>query len=305
MRFNRFDLNLLVVLDALLSEKNITRAGQKLYLSQSATSGALARLREYFDDQILTQVGRNMVLTPLGESLIKPVRSLLLQAQATLDRRPEFNPAESKRHFIFVMSDYTATVLMPTVILKASKLAPGITLEIMTPSNEPLEELEHGHADFLLMPDNFLTENHPRANVFEEDFVCVCCADNPHIKDEISREQYEEIGHVVVRFGSRRRPSVDEWLTDRAGVERHAEVTVNSFAAVPQCIIGTHRIATIHRRLANLWSREFSLKVLPPPLVLPTMNWGLQWHQFRDLDPGTIWLKNLIVDTASQFRDSS
>ncbi len=87
MRFNRFDLNLLVVLDALLTERNITRAGEKVFLSQSATSGALARLREYFDDPLLVQVGRKMVLTPLGESLIIPVRELLMKIQAIAVQR--------------------------------------------------------------------------------------------------------------------------------------------------------------------------------------------------------------------------
>jgi len=301
MRFNRLDLNLLVVLDALLGEQNITRAGEKVYLSQPATSGALARLREFFGDDLLVQVGRKMVLTPLGESLVKPVRSILLQVQATIERRPEFDPAQSDRKFIFVMSDYTATVLMPNVVRAASQVAPGVSFELLAPTDAPIEELDHGNADFILLPRNFLSTQHPSCPVFEEDFVCVCCRDNPLVGEALSLEQYLAMGHVMVRFGTRRQPSVDTWLTDRLGIERRAEVVITNFSAVPQYVLGTRRLATMHRRLATLWASYLPLRILPAPLEIPSMGWGLQWHQYRDLDPGTAWMRELIQTTAQSI----
>lgn len=298
MRFNRLDLNLLVVLDALLTECNITRAGEKVHLSQSATSGALGRLREFFEDELLVQIGRKMVLTPLGESLVGPVRSILIQVQATIERRPEFDPAHSERRFTLVMSDYTATVLMPEVIRAASKVAPAVSLELVTPGDEPVEELESGNADFLLLPSNFISERHPSLAVFEEEFVCVCWRDNPLVGDSLSLDQYLTLGHVMVRFGSQRRPSVDEWLTHRFGIERRAEVVATNFSAVPHYVLGTPRIATMHGRLARQWANNLPLRILPAPMDIPVMSWSLQWHQYRDLDPGTQWMRNLIRDTA-------
>src|SRR5262245_4933192 len=112
MRFNRLDLNLLVALDALLAEQNITRAAERLHLSQSAVSGALARLREHFQDELLVQVGRRMTRTPLAESLAQPVREILAQVQATVERRPGFDPSTSDRQFSIMVSDYVTTVLM-------------------------------------------------------------------------------------------------------------------------------------------------------------------------------------------------
>lgn len=301
MRFNRLDLNLLVVLDALLSEQNITRAGEKVYLSQSATSGALARLREFFGDELLVQVGRKMVLTPLGESLVTPVRAILIQIQTTIEQRPEFDPANADRKFTLIMSDYTATVLMPDVIRAAGEIAPKVSFELLTPTDAPVEELERGHADFILLPDNFLSGQHPRCPVFEESFVCVCWQDNPLIGDTLDLDTYLALGHVMVRFGSQRRPSVDEWLTDKFGIERRAEVVATTFSAVPHYVVGTRRIATIHRRLAELWASYLPLRVLPAPLDIPSMGWSLQWHQYRDLDPATRWMSRLIQDTAKSL----
>jgi LysR family transcriptional regulator, nod-box dependent transcriptional activator len=115
MNLNRLDLNLLVALDALLTERSITRASERLHLSPSATSGALARLRTYFADELLTQIGRRMVPTPLGESLQGAVRDCLLHVQQTVEIRPQFDPATSKRNFRIKMSDFVSTVLMPPV----------------------------------------------------------------------------------------------------------------------------------------------------------------------------------------------
>lgn len=298
MRFNRFDLNLIVVLDALLNEKNITRAGKRLHLSQSATSGSLARLREYFDDELLVQIGRKMVLTPLGESLVKPVKSLLVQAQSTIEHRPQFDQSKSERRFSFIMSDYTATVLLPDAVRRASLEAPGITFEEIAPTNEPVDELEQGNADFLLLPSNFLSKKHPYTDILKDRFVCLVCQDNPLVGKKISLQQYAELGHVIVQFGSKRRPSVDVFITEKAGIKREPEVVVNTFSSVPYYLIGTKRVATIHERFAKQWMKHFPLKMVPVPLDIPSITWGIQWHQYRDLDPATRWIRNLIIDSA-------
>ncbi|KAB0622259.1 LysR family transcriptional regulator [Castellaniella defragrans] len=298
MRFNRLDLNLLVVLDALLTERNITRAGEKIFLSQSATSGALGRLREFFSDELLVQVGRKMVLTPLGESLVRPVRATLIQIQTTIDMRPEFDPAVAERKFTLVMSDYTSTVLMPDVIRAASRDAPGISFEILTPSDDPLEQLERGEADFVLLPDHFIAQGHPSCHVFTEDFVCVCWEGNPMVGETLSARQYLDMGHVMVRFGSQLNPSLDESLTKKSGIERKAEVVSTTYAAIPHYVIGTNRIATLQRRLAYLWAHYMPLRILPLPVHLPKAGWSLQWHQYRDMDPATQWMRRLIVGVA-------
>ena len=299
MRFNRFDLNLLVVLDALLTERNITRAGEKVFLSQSATSGALARLREYFDDPLLVQVGRKMVLTPLGESLIVPVRELLMKIQTTLDSRPDLDISLVQRQVNMVMSDYPVTILMPEVFRLAAEQAPGIRFDTTAPTNAPIEEMEQGNADFLMLPSNFLSPDHPSVDLFEEDVVVVCWDGNRTIDNNITIDQYCALGHVLARFGSKRRPSVDTWMMERGGIERRVEVTVNTFSAIPQCVVGTQRIATIHRRLAEQRAQFLPIRILETPMEIPSFKWGLQWHEMHNVDPVNQWIRDLIV-TCSQ-----
>src|SRR5580658_4699424 len=161
MNLNRLDLNLLVALDVLLSERSITHAAERLNLSPSATSGALARLRVYFDDELLTQIGRRMVPTPLGESLETSVRDCLLHVQATVDIRPQFDPLKSKRNFRLMMSDYVSTVLMPAALRRLQREAPGITIELIGNENEPWEALARGEIEFLVLPQNFIRAGHP------------------------------------------------------------------------------------------------------------------------------------------------
>ena len=131
MDFGGLDLNLLVALDALFAEKSVSRAGERLHLSQSATSGALARLREAFHDPLLVQVGRRMTLTPLAEGLVEPVRDFLMQAEAILNNSPAFDPLNSTRKFRLLMSDYAQTVVMTEALPRLQNLAPGVTIEIV------------------------------------------------------------------------------------------------------------------------------------------------------------------------------
>ena len=127
MHFHGLDLNLLVVLDALITERSISRTGEKIHLSQPATSGALARLREYFKDDLLVPVGRKMLLTPLAEELTQPVRQLLLQTEGIIRRTPAFSPATSERVFRLVMSDYVATTLMSQALPEIQRQAPRVS----------------------------------------------------------------------------------------------------------------------------------------------------------------------------------
>src|SRR5262245_46849136 len=174
MHFRQLDLNLLVALDALLTERNITRAGKRVFLTQSAMSGALARLRQYFGDDLLVQVGRKMMLTPLGESLIEPVREILIKVKDTVETRPGFDPATSTRRFSMMMSDFCETVLMLEVAQRAEATAPNVSFEILSNNvEEPLEFLDRADVDMLVMPAHLLSPGHPQESLFEDDFVCI------------------------------------------------------------------------------------------------------------------------------------
>ncbi len=305
MRLNRFDLNLLVALDALLTEQNTTRAGKRINLSQPAMSCALARLRTYFNDPLLTQSGRGLVPTALGASLAQPVRELLMRAETTLDNRPEFEPAEARRRFKIMMSDYVSTVLMAEVTRRAERLAPGVTFEILPHDLNPRQALEKGDIDLLIMPDTFLGHDHPSELLFEDRYVCIACASNAAVGERISKEQYLQFGHVVARPGSdaHRPPAMDELHLERLGYQRRVEVTVSEFSLLAQYVTGSSRIATMHERVARLYVRSTPLKILSMPFDLPAVRESAAWHSQRDQDRGLAWVRDLIKTTAQEFTD--
>jgi LysR family nod box-dependent transcriptional activator len=297
MNLNRLDLNLLVTLDVLLAERSITHAAEKLNLSPSATSGALARLRAYFDDELLTQIGRRMAPTPLGESLQASIRDCLLHVQATIDIRPQFDPLNSTRSFRLMMSDYVSTVLMPAALRQLQREAPGVRIELIANENEPWEALNRGEIDFLVLPKHFVREGHPAEVLFEDEYVCVCWTDNPLVGDHISSEQCLQLGHVVTRIGTMRPPTIDAWFFERFGHARRVEVIATNFNSVPHLLVGTSRIAIMHRRLAVAYCGSLPLKMLPSPMEMPRLVEMIQWHKYRDLDPGRVWLSNLLRST--------
>ncbi len=295
MDFSGLDLNLLVALDALFAEKSVSRAGERLHLSQSATSGALARLRETFQDPLLMQVGRKMTLTPLAEELVRPVRDFLLKAETILNSSPAFDPATSTRKFRLMMSDYVQTVVMTEAMPVLQKLAPAISLELWPTIDGGSEPLERGEIDLAIFPTRYLAPEHPSERLFGDQFTCLVWSGNRIVKHHVSLETYLSLGHIVVRFGRiQQLPSFDEWFVERYGHERRVEVVTTAFNLVPQLLVGTQRIATLHRRLATFYQPYLPLRLVTPPVEIPRIEESMQWHRSRDRDPGTVWLRSAL-----------
>jgi DNA-binding transcriptional LysR family regulator len=293
MHFRGLDLNLLVALDALITEKNISRTGEKIHLSQSATSGALARLREYFHDELLVPVGRKMVLTPLAEEIAQPVRQLLMQAEGILHRTPAFNPAVSDRTFRLIMSDYVATVLMSRAMPLMEQQAPRVAIQIITGTRR--DALDRGEADLLILPRQYLASHHPSEALFRDEFACLVCAGNRAVRGAISLKTYLRQGHVAVRFGEHHDlPGFEQRHLEGLGIHRRIDVIAPTFALVPHLVMGTTRIATIHRRFATHYARHLPLRVLKPPVEFPALEEAMQWHTYRESDPGLAWLRRVL-----------
>ncbi|WP_082583910.1 LysR family transcriptional regulator [Noviherbaspirillum sp. Root189] len=304
MRFNRLDLNLLVALEALLLEKSITRAGRRLNLSQSATSGVLSRLREYFADELLVPVGRSMELTPLALSLIDPVRNVLLQIKATIEIKPAFDPATVFRNFKITASDYVTTVLLSEMACRLPMVAPNIKIEISAPDEIFHEAIERGEIDLIIMPKQYLRGVHPKEVLFTEDYSCVVWTGNTAIGDTLNMETYMSLGHVSTMFGHFSQMSFEEVVLQATGHERRIEVTTDNFTTLPHMVIGTNRIATMHSRLARLFARYYPVRLLPLPFDLPAMEFAMQWNRFFDNDPSHQWLRNLAKQACDAKKDS-
>ncbi|MFM0478095.1 LysR family transcriptional regulator [Paraburkholderia strydomiana] len=298
MRFNKLDLNLLVALDALLSAKNISRAADKIHLSQSAMSNALARLRDYFGDELLVQVGRNMELTARAEGLVDAVRDVLVRIEATVEARPLFVPGESTRAFRLLISDYSLMTLMPKVTERAYAEAPGVRLEFVPQVAHPQRILERGEADVLIIPREYCSADHPFEILFEETYCALIWKDSPLARRELSQEAYVGAGHVVIQPGDGQ-PALDDWLIQRLGIARRVDVRTFTFLSPAYLLPGTNRIATVHRRLAQQVLNSQPVVMREVPFQMPVMEQAMQWHTHRTTDPGITWLRQLLHECSS------
>ena len=290
MRFQRLDLNLLVALEVLLSERNVTVASERLHLSQSGMSGALSRLREFFEDELLINRGGRMVLTPRAEELLEPVRAVLMQIKSTITTRPNFQPEESERKFVIMASDYTLTVALAGALEKIVAVAPDLTFEFVPPDERTVERLQRGEADLWITLEQYVSPEYPSELLFEDDYVVVAWKGNTAIKDRISRAQYFDLGHVSSRSGNVRLPTFEAWFLETQPQHRRVEVVAPSFTTAPLLLVGTNRIATMHRRLAQVWARSLPLTIYETPIEIPTIRQVVQWNSSCSSDVGLRWL---------------
>lgn len=310
MHLRRLDLNLLVALNALLEEQSTIGASHRLNIGQSATSAALGRLRQHFGDELLTQVGRRMLPTPLGESLIEPVRDILRRIEATLDAKADFDPATSTRHFKLMMSDYLCAVFFNRVIEKVAKIAPKVTWDIVSFKPPPAEALNSADIDFLVMASStrgekleshHLSKLHPYEKLFEDSYSCLVWSENPLIGETLTLDEFFELGHVVAKMTQVHIPLIEENYFEKTYQKRKIEVFAPNLGSMAHFLIGTNRVATVHTRLARLYASYLPLRVIPHPAEMPTIIESMQWHSYRNEDLSIIWLRSIMKEVASEM----
>ena len=295
-RKSSWDLNLLIPLEALLTECSVTRAAERLYLTQPATSKILARLRRHFDDPLLVRNGRNLGRTALGDYLLDRVHELVAQIDQLAPR--VFDPATAKRSFSLMMSDFAAAVLMPS-ILPSLTSCPGVSLHVRAFGASYASELEDGTIDLLLTSDEHLLAQHRVAPLFTEKWVVIAAADNPLIGERLSAAQYTMMRHVVVRYEDGRVPAMEEAYIRKHGIDRQVVAYVPSYAQLLWMLRGTTYLGIVQESIARIAQQALGLRVLPPPMDLPPLREVMQWHRRSDGDSGAAWLRSVILDAAA------
>lgn len=306
MRFKGFDLNHLVVLDQLLAERSVSRAATNLCRSQSTISGILAQLREQFQDDLLVQIGREMVPTARGTALGAVIRDLLIQVDAAILTAPKFDPEVTERRVRIFASDYLMIAGLVDALKMISLRALKMQLDVVQPTQfrgtakGPSSLLESGKIDLLVMPSNFLSPLHPTIPLFTETCCCLVWRDNPKVGEEISLEQFLQMRHVSVSFGQNALPSYEEWFIREHGVNaRQIEVTAGSFTTMPFLLPGSNCIALAHRRLAEAYTRILPLRIVEARFKLPPLVEAIQWHRFSATDQALMWVRDQIVASMS------
>lgn len=298
MRFRGLDLNLLAAFNILMEERSVSTAAKKLHLSQPAMSAALARLREYFGDELLVVQGKRMFPTAFAESLVPQVRQVLGSLETMLDNRSEFDPATAKRTFRLVASDYIIAALIAPLVEQLSHSAPGIMLDLAAPSERSHSEIAEGKADLFISPDYYVSGEHPAELLFEETHVVIGWDKNPILGHPLSEQQFLGAGHVGVRIGTQRQPSFADRQLSVMGYVRSIEVETHSFLTIPVLLTGTRRLAVMQARLADRICQNYPLIVRKLPFDFPVMKEMMQFHATRRTDAGLAWLKDLLRENS-------
>jgi DNA-binding transcriptional LysR family regulator len=298
MNVRRADLNLLVIFDALLSEGSVTRAAKRVGLSQPAMSSALNRLRQQLADPVLIRTPAGMKPTSRAIHLIGPVRQILQQVEAVLAPRTAFHPASAKLTFRIATNDYVEFVLIPKLINRLSRLAPGINLEMLPlTGNYPEEELQLGRLDLALGFTHGLPERLHNKQLIADTFVCIVRNKHPTVGRRLTLKQYVKLPHLLISQRGSVTGVVDRVL-EAKGLQRHVAATVPHFLAAPIILSQSDYVLTLAERVARTFAKVVPLRILRPPIALKGFSVRMAWHERTESEPAQQWFRQLLLDIA-------
>lgn len=301
----RFDLNLLSALNALLSDKNVTRAAERLNVTQPTMSGMLQRLRYQFDDQLLIRNGRELELTPFGASLVEPVREALRSIELLIHTEPVFDPSTSNREFTIMSSNYCASVFLTNVVSNLQVHAPNVHL-IMQPINDPIERIFAGDVDLCITADDMSlftmhggSEKIHSEPLFSDEFVCVVAKDHP-LSEGADLEEVFSYPHVGVQMFGTVNTIESAWIEQhRPGYKPN--MVVADFPLVAPMVSYSNLVGVMPSRMAELSGRAMQIRSFRPPYSIPALNEAMMWHSRHMGDPAHVWLRGVIRDTAADW----
>ncbi|GAB2845064.1 LysR family transcriptional regulator [Microbacterium insulae] len=297
---SRLDLNLLVALDALLTERSVTRAAERLHLSQPALSASLARLRTHFNDPILARRGNTYELTPLALRLTDHTTTALDAARRVFESQAIWTPHDSSREFSIYGSDYGFATIGATVSRLVADEAPGVRLRFMLHNPTIVEDaaVRLRSVDGMVIPHGHLTEL-PFIDLWRDGWVVLASEDNADVGDELTMEVLGALPWVFT-FQTRTAFTSAARQLQQLGVEPHVEAVVESFLALPHFIAGTNRLGLIQAGLASTAGRVDGIRVLEPPFdATPVVN-ALWWHPVHGRDPEHAWMRGIFARAAEE-----
>jgi len=308
VNINRIDLNLLVYLDALLRERNVTQAAHQLNLSQPAMSNGLRRLRELFNDPLLVRTRDGMTPTERALELEPIVREVLITIDRAVQPTSAFDPGEARRVFRIMASDYAESTLLPTVLGQLRTLAPGLTLDIMTPSDVSFLDVERGKVDMVINRFDSMPQSFHQIHLWDDSFSCLLSPENPVLED-FSLDNYLKANHVwVSKTGMGVGIGVDPddvqrlgWVDaalNKLGKKRQIRVFTRHYQAAMTMAEQNDLIVTLPTRAALLKANNPRVVLREPPLDIPPLELKMAWSPLLQHNPANRWLRKLIADSA-------
>lgn len=289
MNLASLDLNLIVALRALLEERNVTRAGQRVGLSQPAMSAALARLRRHFDDDLLSRTGGRYELTALGMTLLDRTATTCDMLEHVFSSQANFDPAHEQHEFTIITSDYAVAVFGAELVRVAHAEAPGVRFRFRL---APPDVVDNAGAllstsDGLLMPHGIIS-GFPAVELFADRWVFLVSADNPEVGDRLTLDHLARLPWAIY-LRTHDSPAVRQLAM--LGIEPRAEVFTDTFQSLPFLVAGTGRIALIQELLADRLRDVAGVRLMEPPYDAVPLQEALWWHPVHTHDAAHIWLR--------------
>ncbi|AWL11282.1 HTH-type transcriptional regulator YidZ [Saliniradius amylolyticus] len=311
MNISKVDLNLLVYFDVLLRERSVTRAANQLSITQPAMSNGLKRLRELFNDPILIRTSDGMTPTQRALELQPVIRDTLFNLESVIQPSTDFEPATSTRTFRIMASDYAESTLLLEVIRQLNKEAPGITLDVITPSDVTFHDVEHGKVDMAINRFEELPLSFHQKVLWYDTFSCVVNRENPVLK-AFTLENYLDSQHIwVSKTGFGVGVGIDPnevqklgWVDlelSKIGKKRHIRVFTRHYHVALQLAKEQNLIATLPSRAAQIYAKDPDMAILEPPFDIPPIALKMAWSALLQHDAGHIWLRRLIIDIAREL----
>jgi DNA-binding transcriptional LysR family regulator len=295
---SRLDLNLLVALDALLTERSVTKAAERLHLSQPALSASLARLRTHFNDPLLARRGNAYELTALALRLADHTSTALESARRVFDSQAEWAPESSAREFAVYGSDYSFATVGAAASRLAAARAPGVRFRFMLHGPMIIDDVETRlrSVDALLIPHGFLS-GLPYLDLWRDQWLVVAAADNAHAEKGLTMELMAQSPWVFT-YQSRTAFTSATRQLQQLGIEPRVDAVVESFLSLPHFIAGTDRLGLIQSGLASAALGVGGIRLYEPPFdATPVLN-ALWWHPVHGRDPEHAWMRALFAEAA-------
>jgi DNA-binding transcriptional LysR family regulator len=303
MDFHGIDLNLLVAFDALMSERNVTRAATRVGVSQPAMSAALSRLRTLLGDPLFQRSSAGLIPTARARDLASPVASALRQIELAMLSQPVFQPETASVTFKLGLQDYPTAVILPALLQALEQIAPGVSLNVhaFNDRDAAVDLLDAGVIDAAIgvSPANTDARILTRP-LLRDEFVTIVSSDHPAAKGPMDLNTYLDLRHVLVSPEGQLHGLVDQILAQQ-GKQRRLALTLPQIFAVPAVVARTDMAATILKRVAVQAQAGHRLALFPPPLALPQIDFHLIWHRRSDNHPAQRWFRELIAALAASL----
>lgn len=299
MYLSGLDLNLVLSLRALLEERNVTRAGQRIGLSQPAMSAALARLRRHFDDDLLSRVGGQYELTALGRALLDRTATACDLLERVFSSRAEFVPGSEEHEFTLLSSDYAVSVFGAVLARTVHTEAPGVRLRFQRPPTDVTEETATllSTADGLLMPHGVIS-GFPVVELFTDGWAFLVAESNDEVGERLTMDDLARLPWVTYQ---RTYDAPAARQLSMLGIEPRVEVSVDSFQVLPFLVAGTRRIALVQRRLAEQLAGVAAVRVMEAPYEVVPLQEALWWHPVHTHDAAHMWLRETAARVGAEL----